>query len=232
MNYLEVYFNGILKQSLPVQTDIITIGRASDNDIIINNMGVSNHHAIITKKNDLFFLEDLNSTNGSFLNSQKISSQQRINPQDSIIIGKHTLKFSEWSQSQGRATANSHQELDEATMIMSASKKSAISQAATLNPQHSQFYLIVRGELGGINKLLLTEKTYGIGKAKDNQIRIGGWFTPSYIAEIEKVRQSFYISPLKKNIVKLNGNTINSSALLSPFDEIKIKNLVLKLLSD
>ena len=87
MNYLEVYFNGVLKHSLPVQSDVISIGRASSNDIVINNMGVSSHHAIITKKEELFYLEDLNSTNGTngtFLNSQKISSRQRINSQDDV----------------------------------------------------------------------------------------------------------------------------------------------------
>lgn len=228
MNYIEVYFNGILKHSLSIQTDIISIGRASSNNIVINNMGVSNLHAIITKKNNLLFIEDLNSSNGTFLNSEKISSQQRIHSQDSIIIGKHTIKFSEWSQMQETASKTSHQETDAATVIMSS--KATIKSNQSTSP--STFYLISRGELTNINKLLLTENNYSIGKAKDNDIRIGGWFTSAYIAEIEKIGHSFYISPIKKNIVKLNDSKINSSTLLAPFDEIRIKSLFLKFLTD
>ena len=231
MNYIEVYFNGVLKNSISIQTaDTISIGRASSNDIVINNMGVSNLHAIISKKNNLLFLEDLNSSNGTFLNSEKISSQQRIHPQDSIIIGKHTLKLSEWSQKQDPVSQVPYQETDEATVMMSTKPES--NKSPTLNSQQNTHYLMIRGDLSGIKKLLLTENNYGIGKAKDNEIRVGGWLTSAYIAEIEKIGLSFYISPLKKNKVKLNGDDINSSTLLTPSDEIKIKNLILKFLSD
>ena len=232
MNYLEVFFNGVLKHNLPIKSDVISIGRASNNDVVIDNMGVSNHHAIISKKDDLFFIEDLNSTNGTFLNSQKISSLERINQQDSVIIGKHTIKFSEWQPSTGTTSTPSIRESNDATVIMSRSNAPESKQNTQTDPQQRQFYLIIRGELTGINKLLLTNKSYGIGKAKDNDIRTGGWFTPAYIAEIEKIGHSFYIIPLKNNMVKLNGNVINSNVLLSPSDEIKIKKLLIKFLTD
>lgn len=231
MNFIEIYFNGILKQSLPVKADIINIGRASSNDIIIENMGVSNHHALISKKNNIFSLEDLNSTNGTFLNGQKISARQRISSQDSIIIGKHTLKFSEWSQSKDSTPAFSLHESDDATIMM-GENKNLTSQSSVPDTKQNINYLLVRGELKGINKLLLSESIYGIGKAKDNKIRLGGWITPAYIAEIKKIDHSFYINPFKKNKVKLNNSFINSSTALSPSDEIRIKNLVLKFIAD
>ncbi len=233
MNYIEVFFNGVLKHSLPIQTDVISIGRASSNDIIINNMGVSNLHAIITIKNNLFFIEDLNSSNGTFLNSEKISSQQRINPHDSIIIGKHTLKFTEWSQMHKPASKDSLQETDDATVVMSKKpEQNHNNQNNSVDSNFNTHYIIAKGDLTDIQKLLLTENNYGIGKAKDNQIRVGGWFTSAYLAEIERIGHSFYISPLKKNKIKLNDNVINSSTLLSPFDEIKFKKLHLKFLTD
>ena len=234
MNFLEVYFNGVLKNSVPIQTDLISIGRTADNDVVIDNMGVSNHHAIISKKDNLFFIEDLNSTNGTFLNSQKLSSRQRISIQDSIIIGKHTLKFSEWSHSNniGSSPANPVNDTTDSTVILSRGKVTEINQATAKDSQAKLFYLILRGEFTDINKLLLTENNYGIGKSKDNEIRLGGWFTPAYIANIEKIGHSFYISPLKKNTVKLNDSFINSSTLLSASDEIKIKSLFLKFLTD
>jgi len=255
MNYLEIYFNGVLKQSLPIKTDTFTIGRASDNEVVIENMGVSSHHAVMTKKGGVFFIQDLNSTNGTFLNSQKISSEQQVNAQDSIIIGKHTIKFSEWSQTKEAESASSVHESNDATVMMSRSKPKEINEVAfnssTLesndatmmvnsskvkeitettqtDSQQIQFHLIIRGELSGIKKLLLTENSYGIGKAKDNAIRIGGMFTSAYIADIEKIGHSFYIIPLQKNKVKLNDKKINDSTILTPSDRIKIKNLFIR----
>ncbi len=227
MNYLEVYFNGVLKQSIPIKTDVLSIGRASNNDIVIDNMGVSSHHAVISKKEGFFFLDDINSTNGTFLNAKKITSRQRINQQDSIVIGKHTLMFSEWSQSQGSSSTVSYQESDDATIMVNQNKLPINKQ----NPQRNTeelFYLFVKGEKNGINKLLLTENSYSIGKAKDNKIRIGGWFTPAYIAEIEKVGHSFFITPFIKNKVILNDVKIDSTSQLNVSDEIKIKSLSLQ----
>jgi len=232
MNFLEVYFNGVLKHSLPIKSDVVSIGRASNNDVVIDNMGVSNQHAVISKKDNLFYIEDLNSTNGTFLNSQKISSQQRVNLQDSIIIGKHTLKFSEWAQSQKGTTNKPVNDTADATIMMKRKTVTEVNQTNQADQQAKSFYLIVRGELSGINKLLLTDNSYGIGKGKSNEIRIGGWFTPAYIADIERIGHSFYISPLKKNKVKLNNEIINSSTLLTVSDEIKIKDLFLKFLTD
>jgi len=229
MSFLEVYFNGILKQSLPIKSDLISIGRAADNDIVINNMGVSSHHAIINKQGGAFFIEDLNSTNGTYFNHQKLTAKQKISQEDAIIIGKHTLKLSDWGQTQDSEKVNIPADTADATVMISRNKATEVN---SVDAQQQVCYLMVRGEATGINKLLLSENNYGIGKAKDNEIRLSGWFTPAYIAEIERIGHLFYITPLKKNKVKLNGEVINASALISPADEIKIKGLSLKFLKD
>ncbi len=235
MNYLEIYFNGVLKQSLPIKTVTVSIGRASSNEVVINNMGVSSFHAVISVSNGQYTIEDLNSSNGTFLNSQKISTRQKIRFEDSVTIGKHILKISEWSQIQQNSSAPvSVQESSDATVIMVSSSKVSgpgTSQAASDIKQKS-FYLIVKGDLNGIKKMLLTKDSYSIGKAKKNDIRIGGFFTAAHIAEIDKVGHSFYISPVKKKKVTLNGSVISSSCLLIPSDEIRIKKLFIKFSSD
>mgnify|MGYP000173189459 FL=1 len=230
MNYLEVYFNGILKHNFPIQTDVISIGRASSNDLIIDNMGVSSHHAVIAKKDTLFYLEDLNSTNGTFVNNNKITQSHKIGLHDAITIGKHTIKFSEWSQSQHSSTEDTTQDTSDATVLMSKSARN--NKTSGQNPQTASFHLVLNGEKTGITKLLLTKNSYQIGKAKDNEIRIAGWFCPAYIAKIDKIGPSFYIIPLKKNTVKLNNTVINTRVLLSPSDLLTIKRLTLKFSSN
>ncbi len=70
----------------------ITIGRKPDNDIQIDNLAVSGQHAaIITILNDSF-LEDLDSTNGTFVNG-KLIKKHALKNGDVISIGKHELKY-------------------------------------------------------------------------------------------------------------------------------------------
>lgn len=76
----------------PLDKECITIGRKPDNDIQIDNLAISGHHAqIITILNDSF-LEDLNSTNGTFVNSKPIK-KHALRDGDVITLGKHQLKY-------------------------------------------------------------------------------------------------------------------------------------------
>ena len=70
----------------------ITIGRGSKCDIQIDNLAVSNEHAKIIRHSDHYVVEDLKSTNGTFLNEEQIT-KGRLNPNDIVTIGKHTLQI-------------------------------------------------------------------------------------------------------------------------------------------
>jgi len=70
----------------------ITIGRNKDNDIQIENLAVSGRHARIKKHRNDYFIEDLKSTNGTFLNEKRISKEVLKN-NDAVTIGKHTLSI-------------------------------------------------------------------------------------------------------------------------------------------
>jgi len=80
-----------LKEIL-VTKEIVTIGRLEDNDIIIDSLAVSRHHARIRIEYDIFILEDLNSMNGTFINNKRIDRCE-LNSGDRILIGKHELVF-------------------------------------------------------------------------------------------------------------------------------------------
>lgn len=70
--------------------DSISIGRRSTNDVCIPNLSISGNHARISLQGDEAVLEDMNSTNGSYINGQAIT-RQTINKGDSIILGKIRL---------------------------------------------------------------------------------------------------------------------------------------------
>ncbi len=64
----------------------ITIGRSSDNDIIIGNIRVSRSHAVLIRKENYWLLEDRGSANGTYVNGRKISSC-RVDERDKVTIG-------------------------------------------------------------------------------------------------------------------------------------------------
>ena len=69
-----------------------TIGRLPDNDIRIDNPAVSGHHSLIINILNDSFLEDLNSTNGTYVNG-KIIKKHALQDDDVITVGHHSLRF-------------------------------------------------------------------------------------------------------------------------------------------
>ena len=71
-----------------------TLGRLPDNDIRIDNAAVSGHHALVINILNDSFLEDLNSTNGTYVNG-KIIKKHALQHGDVITVGHHALRFVE-----------------------------------------------------------------------------------------------------------------------------------------
>ena len=69
-----------------------TIGRLPDNDIRIDNPAVSGHHSLIINILNDSFLEDLNSTNGTYVNG-KLIKKHAMQHGDVITVGHHQLRF-------------------------------------------------------------------------------------------------------------------------------------------
>ena len=74
----------------------ITIGRESDNDVIVDNKLASRHHALIQKIKNAYFIKDEESTNGTFVNGIRIPAGKyvKLNPGDKITIGNMSLVIS------------------------------------------------------------------------------------------------------------------------------------------
>ena len=74
----------------------ITIGRDTDNDVVVDNKLASRHHAMIQKIKDAYFIKDVGSTNGTFINGIRIPNEKyvKLNPGDKISIGNMSLVVS------------------------------------------------------------------------------------------------------------------------------------------
>jgi hypothetical protein len=87
-----------------LKEDTVTIGRMAGNTVVINDASVSLMHAKITRKNGLFFLKDLNSTNGTFVNGQAIVEAQ-LRDLDELRFADVTGSFCAEATVAGRVSA-------------------------------------------------------------------------------------------------------------------------------
>ncbi|MBE6070460.1 MAG: FHA domain-containing protein [Clostridium butyricum] len=86
--------NSDLKEGsiIPIRSDL-TIGRKDGNSIVLLDQHVSGNHAEIIIRNNKLLLEDLHSTNGTFLNGNKIAGKVQLSNKDEIRIGKVIFKI-------------------------------------------------------------------------------------------------------------------------------------------
>ena len=84
--------DGVVIREFALQKERTTLGRKASNDIQVDNLAVSGEHAVIfTMLNDSF-VEDLNSTNGTFVNGKPVR-RHLLQSGDVIELGKHKLKY-------------------------------------------------------------------------------------------------------------------------------------------
>jgi len=206
---------------------LLTIGRLQDNDIVIENDAMSGHHARIISKDNEFYIEDLDSTNGTFVHEKQITSQL-LRDEDIITIGRHELVFCVYekytleetllTQASGLAYST-----PSTTALDISEFKKKLSQGFKKNK--SAFLSFVKG---GQGKMLIGEKGIKIGKDPDSDIVIKGFMAGRTAAVLYGKGKDYYIScrgDFKKP--KVNGKTIEDTLKLSDSDVIEIGSVKL-----
>jgi hypothetical protein len=81
-------------ETIVLDADVLTIGRSPHSDLFLDDVTVSRHHARVLRDEGGFWVEDLNSLNGTYVNRKRIE-QQRLFDGDELQIGKFKLVFVE-----------------------------------------------------------------------------------------------------------------------------------------
>ena len=92
MGKLVVSIDGVVIKEVQVTKDKTTLGRRPYNDIVIDNLAVSGEHAVLQMVGSDVFIEDLNSTNGTYINGKAVK-KQLLAHNDTVEIGKYKIKY-------------------------------------------------------------------------------------------------------------------------------------------
>ena len=208
----------------------VTIGRRKNNDIVIENLAVSGHHAKIDTVGDGFVLTDLQSKNGCFVNEQLVTSHW-LKHGDIINIGKHTLVFS-YQEGEDRPP-DEDGNMDQ-TMVMDTPKhRKMVAKSAPAAPENkppAKEAKQLSGTLaylsGGEGEIVLAKKLMKLGKDSASDIVVGGFGVGQTAATISMRPNGYYLSHVGGlSKVKLNGEAVKDSVLLKEFDVLELGSI-------
>ena len=209
----------------------LTIGRKPDNDLPIDNPAVSGHHARIIEEQGAFFIEDLGSTNGTFVNDAKIQKHKLKNT-DRIAIGKHLLVFQD-DVAPAPVSPPPPKEADsDKTMILDTKKQRELLKAVqSMQPLAAASKAAVEkvGNLVAVSgstdrkEYELTGRLAIIGSEDTATVRLTGWFAPKNAALINRRGSAYFISvPEGAKKVTVNGEAVQGQKELQDGDVIVV----------
>jgi hypothetical protein len=238
MSRLLLKFEGAVLKEVPLGTRPVTIGRAPDNDIPIDNLAVSNYHARVYVEAGSLVVEDLNSLNGSFLNDIRVE-RAMLKDGDAILIGKHhilvdqlhdaALPVDGWRKAPAprvneTMVLDTRQRREMFEQAVAAGERSQLSPERLLVPT----LIVVRGRTDA-KEYRLSGKLTVIGRSDMATVRLRGWFTPNLAAQINKHDDGYYLG--RGDIVpKVNGVEIGALTKLNDGDVIEVGRVRLNFL--
>ena len=222
-------FNEQVLKEIPLDEPQLTIGRKPDNDLMIDNPAVSGHHARVVKEEGGFFIEDLGSTNGTFLNDAKVQKQKLKNT-DRISVGKHSLIFQdETAPSPPPPPPPKESESDKTMILDTAKQKELLKALGTVKTgvvggkEEKIGWLTVATGDTDKQEYELTGRLTVIGKEDTATIKLTGWLAPKNAALISRRGPAYFISmPEGGKKITVSGEAIQGQRELQDGDIIVV----------
>jgi pSer/pThr/pTyr-binding forkhead associated (FHA) protein len=242
------YEAAVLKE-VYVGAQPITIGRAPDSDLHVDNLAVSSHHARIFNDSGKLVVEDLNSLNGTFVNSQRVT-RVTLKPGDVVTVGKHSIEVRGEAEpvattpGAGTAPKVAAPKLQETMVLDTKKRRELLAQAmaagaggvggatgtasegtAVAARVRTPWLVVMQGKTDQ-REYMLSNKLTVIGKSAMATVRLKGWFAPKVAAQISKRDDGFFIGTGDK-VPKVNGQAITGPMKLNEGDVIELGNVKL-----
>ncbi len=189
----------------------LSIGRTHDNDIVLENRGVSRKHALLEFNDNAAVIIDNESLNGTFVNNRKIS-EEVLRPEDVITIGKYALVYHPEAE-EGNTGGVSF----EGTMVLNTKKQKELLEKDKLERQIVAKFggsVLIGEENAEFSEYVLDRDVTTIGKAKFVHVRVKGFFVAAIQAKIVRENGQFELVSLgRSGKTKVNGETVDRRVL-------------------
>jgi pSer/pThr/pTyr-binding forkhead associated (FHA) protein len=221
-------FNEQVLKEIPLEAPQLTIGRKPDNDLVIDNPAVSGHHARVIKEEAGFFIEDLGSTNGTFLNDAKVQKQKLKNT-DRVSVGKHALIFQDEAPPPPPPPPPPAKEGEsDKTMILDTAKQKELMKAlgtvktgAVAAKEEKVGWLTVTTGDTDKKEYELTGRLNVIGKEDTATIKLTGWLAPKNAAMLSRRGPAYFVSmPEGAKKITVNDEAVQGQRELQDGDII------------
>lgn len=225
MPKLILKFEAAVIKEYPIITSTVTVGREPDNDIPIDHPAISRHHCKIMLQGDTYFVEDLNSTNGTMVNGKKII-KAGIHNQDVVNLAKHSLTLID--DRPVTASEIAAQQADAPAPPAVPAAPPADDPAVRVKKFDKTGGLRVTE--GVVDKMdyLLTENSTYIGKSERVTIKIKGVFAPEVAAMVSRKANGYVLVAIKDGYPKVNGMPVQGERPLNEGDVIEVGGTILQ----
>jgi ABC-type multidrug transport system ATPase subunit/pSer/pThr/pTyr-binding forkhead associated (FHA) protein len=206
----------------------LLIGRSASVDLIINHPEVSQRHARIIYKQGNFFLEDLKSRNGSFINGKQIQGLQALKDGDEICLGINIkLKFDQELDVAKSGLGTRATELSSPQEPMSSKTMLDIDSAKTSLPPSNpaippKLLITVAGQQ--TEEFTLLKNRVTLGRAEDNDIIVPSLIISRFHATLDLTQNGYVICvlPGATNTLTCQGQPVAERRLLVHNDVLRI----------
>jgi pSer/pThr/pTyr-binding forkhead associated (FHA) protein len=230
MPKLILQFEDVTLKEVPVG-QAVTIGRLPGNSLVIDSPIVSSKHARVVRDGDDFVVEDLKSTNGTFVNRQRVT-RHRLRDGDVMVVGRHRLVFDRAGED-AAAAPEVQAEVDVAnadgTVALDDERRRELlaEVEARSKPKPKTGTLRVLAGKSDRPEYILQEETSLIGRSEAALVRLKGWFEPKTALAIARAGERYTATSLGgKNLV--NGQPLSGRHALNEGDVLQVGGLTLE----
>lgn len=189
----------------------ISIGRTNENDIVLENRGVSRKHAMIEFNNNAAVIIDNESLNGTFVNNRKIH-EEVLRDEDIITIGKYSLIY-HTSSSQEHDPVSDF----DGTMVLNTKRQKSLLENDKVEREIISKHggsVLLGEENADFSEFRIDRDVTTIGKAKFCHVRAKGFWLSGIQAKIVQEDNLFVLVNLGKGgKTKVNGEETSKSIL-------------------